>query len=91
MIILLYSAHINHVDHISVKEAADSEDDDDEVGGLFRIAKRTNEERQVKKVTADALDCSRFAFDSVQDWDLEEVRNGAGAGPRYPLRYPVKC
>lgn len=53
----------------SVVEADDSEDEEEELGGLFRVSRPQNS----KKFQANALDCSRFNPDTSHDWDLEEV------------------
>ncbi|XP_035516521.1 ribosome biogenesis protein BMS1 homolog [Morone saxatilis] len=55
----------------SVVEANDSEDEDKELGGLFRVSRPHNS----KKFQANALDCSRFNPDTFHDWDLEEMLN----------------
>lgn len=54
---------------IAVTEADDSEEDEEELGGLFRVSRPQNS----KKVHSNALDCSRFDPDSGHNWDLEEV------------------
>uniref|UniRef100_A0A8C4H5U8 Bms1-type G domain-containing protein n=1 Tax=Dicentrarchus labrax TaxID=13489 RepID=A0A8C4H5U8_DICLA len=55
----------------SVVEASDSEDEDKELGGLFRVSRPHNS----TKFQANALDCSRFNPDTFHDWDLEEMLN----------------
>lgn len=54
---------------LAVAEADDSEDEDEELGGLFRVSRPQNS----KKFQANALDCSRFNPDTSHNWDLEEV------------------
>lgn len=55
---------------VAVNEADDSEEDGEELGGLFRVSRPQNS----KKVHSNALDCSRFHPDSGHNWDLEEVQ-----------------
>ncbi|NWW34925.1 BMS1 protein, partial [Panurus biarmicus] len=50
-------------------EDQESEDADDELGGLFRVSRPDKASRQ----KANALDCSKFLVEKPQDWDLEEV------------------
>ncbi len=56
-------------------EDADSDDDKDEVGGLFKVASKTAKDKKEKKMTANARDCSLFPAQNIKDWetDLEEV------------------
>lgn len=54
----------------AVVEAEDSEEEEEELGGLFRV----NRPQKSKKVQADALDCSHFNPDISHNWELEEVR-----------------
>ena len=49
--------------------ADDSEDEEEELGGLFRVSRP----QKSKRFRADAVDCSRFTPDSAHNWDLEEV------------------
>lgn len=53
----------------SVIEAADSDDDEEELGGLFRVSRP----QKSRRVQADALDCSRFCLELLRDWDSEEA------------------
>ncbi|XP_037611429.1 ribosome biogenesis protein BMS1 homolog isoform X1 [Sebastes umbrosus] len=55
----------------SVVEADDSEDEDAELGGLFRVSRPQTS----KKFQANAVDSSRFNRDTSHDWDLEEMLN----------------
>ncbi|XP_039991514.1 ribosome biogenesis protein BMS1 homolog [Xiphias gladius] len=55
----------------SVVEADDSEDEEEELGGLFRVS-RPQKSRTFK---ANAMDCSRFHPDISHNWDLEEMLN----------------
>uniref|UniRef100_A0A8C0UMD9 BMS1 ribosome biosis factor n=1 Tax=Cyanistes caeruleus TaxID=156563 RepID=A0A8C0UMD9_CYACU len=52
-------------------EDQESEDADDELGGLFRVSRPDTASKQ----KANALDCSKFLVEKPQDWDLEEVMN----------------
>ncbi|KAM4524339.1 ribosome biogenesis protein BMS1 homolog isoform 2-T3 [Odontesthes bonariensis] len=53
----------------SVAGADDSEDEEEELGGLFRVSRP----QKSKRFQADALDCSRFNPDTPHNWDLEEM------------------
>ncbi|XP_070708607.1 ribosome biogenesis protein BMS1 homolog [Pempheris klunzingeri] len=55
----------------SVAEADDSEEEDDELGGLFRVSRP----QKSKRVQANAPDCSRFNPDTSHNWDSEEMLN----------------
>lgn len=55
----------------SVVEAEDSGDEEEELGGLFRVSRPQSS----KKFQANALDCSRFNPDTSHNWDLEEMLN----------------
>ncbi|KAF3854117.1 hypothetical protein F7725_014805 [Dissostichus mawsoni] len=55
----------------SVVAADDSEDEEEELGGLFRVSRP----QKSKRFRADAVDCSRFTPDSAHNWDLEEMLN----------------
>ncbi|XP_018522026.1 LOW QUALITY PROTEIN: ribosome biogenesis protein BMS1 homolog [Lates calcarifer] len=55
----------------SVVEADDSEEDKEELGGLFRVSRP----QKSKKFKANAVDCSRFIPDTSHNWDLEEMLN----------------
>ena len=63
-------------------EKADSEesdgdsDEDDRLGGLFRIASDKRRASQTVHSTKDQLDCSRFAVDKMQDWTKPNVLDG---------------
>ncbi|KAM4525831.1 ribosome biogenesis protein BMS1 homolog [Fundulus diaphanus] len=53
----------------SVVEAQESEEEEEELGGLFRVSRP----QQSKKVQANTLDCSHFHPDTFHDWDVEEM------------------
>nr|XP_033467814.1 ribosome biogenesis protein BMS1 homolog isoform X3 [Epinephelus lanceolatus] len=55
----------------SVVEAEDSEDEDEELGGLFRVSRP----QKSKKSQENAVDCSRFNPSTSHNWDLEEMLN----------------
>ncbi|XP_025936201.1 ribosome biogenesis protein BMS1 homolog [Apteryx rowi] len=50
-------------------EDRESEEEGDELGGLFHVSRPDKESKQ----KANALDCSKFLIEKPQDWDLEEV------------------
>ena len=56
---------------ISVVNANDSDEDEEELGGLFRVSRP----QKSKKFTANSMDCSRFTPDTSHNWDLEEVES----------------
>ncbi|XP_024153921.1 ribosome biogenesis protein BMS1 homolog [Oryzias melastigma] len=53
----------------AVLEADNSEDDEEELGGLFRVSRP----QKSRKAQANAVDCSRFQPDTSHNWDLEEM------------------
>uniref|UniRef100_A0A1A7YMN0 BMS1-like, ribosome assembly protein n=1 Tax=Iconisemion striatum TaxID=60296 RepID=A0A1A7YMN0_9TELE len=53
----------------SVVEADDSDEEEEELGGLFRVSRP----QKSKKVQTNSVDCSRFPPDSSHNWDLEEI------------------
>ncbi|XP_008277555.1 ribosome biogenesis protein BMS1 homolog, partial [Stegastes partitus] len=55
----------------SVVEADDSEDEEEELGGLFRVSRP----QKSKKFQANARDSSCFYPDASHNWDLEEMLN----------------
>lgn len=62
---------INACSVVVAEEEEDSKDEEDELGGLFKVSRPEKN----KRVGADALDCSRFQPDSNHDWDQEEVKD----------------
>ncbi|XP_041829194.1 ribosome biogenesis protein BMS1 homolog isoform X2 [Melanotaenia boesemani] len=53
----------------SVVEADDSEDEEEELGGLFRVSRP----QKSKRSQWNAVDCSRFIPDTSHNWDTEEM------------------
>ncbi|XP_071403014.1 ribosome biogenesis protein BMS1 homolog, partial [Centroberyx affinis] len=53
----------------TVAEDEAGEDEEEELGGLFRVSRP----QKTKKYRADAPDCSLFSPDSSHNWDLEEM------------------
>ncbi|KAK5617982.1 Glycoside hydrolase 2 (Mannanase, beta-galactosidase) [Crenichthys baileyi] len=53
----------------SVVEVQESEEEEEELGGLFRVSRP----QKSKKVQANAPDCSRFKPDTCHNWDVEEM------------------
>lgn len=51
----------------------ESESDNEEVGGLFRVVSRKQHQRQETKNTCNAEDCSRFPLNLVRDWTQQDV------------------
>ena len=56
-------------------EEVDSDEDKEEVGGLFKVAKKTAKETRERKTLQNQRDCSVFHTENVQDWeaDVDEV------------------
>ncbi|XP_006018539.1 ribosome biogenesis protein BMS1 homolog isoform X2 [Alligator sinensis] len=54
---------------VAEKEEDDKDDGEEELGGLFHVSRPDKE----SKLKANGLDCSKFAVEVPQDWDLEEV------------------
>uniref|UniRef100_A0A7N8XM78 BMS1 ribosome biogenesis factor n=1 Tax=Mastacembelus armatus TaxID=205130 RepID=A0A7N8XM78_9TELE len=55
----------------SVVEADDSEGEEEEVGGMFRVIRP----QKCKRFQVNALDCSRFNPDTSHNWEAEEMLN----------------
>ncbi|XP_069467135.1 ribosome biogenesis protein BMS1 homolog [Ambystoma mexicanum] len=55
----------------TVAEKEEEGDSDEELGGLFHVSRPDKESRR----KANALDCSKFPVENIQDWDIEEVMN----------------
>ena len=58
------------------EEAADSEEDD-ELGGLFKILKKKSERERPDHQAMNQPDSSRPGAGRLQDWDLQEVSHDA--------------
>lgn len=56
-------------------EETESDEEADEVGGLFKVAKKAAEENREKKALLNARDCSVFPFETLGtvENDIEEV------------------
>lgn len=62
-------------DNVSdTKEENQSNEDDNELGGLFRMASRKNIKKQSEKETANDEDVSKFDVEYKHDWNLSEVK-----------------
>ncbi|CAF95218.1 unnamed protein product, partial [Tetraodon nigroviridis] len=57
--------------YASVAERTNPEDEDQELGGMFRVSCP----QKTKKHQANALDCSRFYTSTSHDWTSEEMMN----------------
>ena len=62
-----------HLLSVPVANDGDSEEEDDEVGGLFKVARRKDMREKVNRVTANATDCSCFHITDIRDWLQEDV------------------
>lgn len=54
------------------KEEATADGDED-VGGLFRVVNRKQQEQREMRDTQDGLDCARFAQPQTRDWAEVDV------------------
>lgn len=62
-------------DNVSdTKEENQANEDEDELGGLFRISSRKNIIKQSEKETVNDEDISKFDVEHKHDWDLPEVK-----------------
>ena len=59
----------------NLEAGEDSDDEKDEVGGLFKVAKNSSRESREKKILQSARDCSIFHVGNIDDWesDVNEV------------------
>lgn len=66
---------ITHYYYITAVEtlASHNENESQELGGLFRIAREENKERQTQLSVINLTDCSKFVVTRVQNWSLPEV------------------
>ena len=50
------------------------EGDEEEMGGLFRVATKTKKKKDPSlQYQLNGVDSSKFILESIQDWDLQEV------------------
>nr|XP_015832125.2 ribosome biogenesis protein BMS1 homolog [Nothobranchius furzeri] len=61
--------NLSKVVYGSVVEAVDSDEEDEELGGLFRVSRP----HKSKRLQTNSVDCSRFPPDSSLNWNLEEI------------------
>ena len=54
------------------EEKAD-EEEDEELGGLFRVLKKKSEAGKEQKYNANLRDSSKFPVAAPHDWQLDEV------------------
>ncbi|XP_011616339.2 ribosome biogenesis protein BMS1 homolog isoform X1 [Takifugu rubripes] len=57
--------------YASVPESSSPEDENEELGGIFRVSYPQN----IKKHQANTVDCSRFYANNSHDWNSEEMFN----------------
>ena len=51
----------------------DKQDNDDELGGLFRVLQSKSEKHKTDRATINKTDCSKFELTSKHDWEIEDV------------------
>ena len=51
------------------------EEEEDSLGGLFKVVNRKNNEIVQNKDKMDAIDSSKFVVTQIRDWNKEEVHN----------------
>lgn len=56
------------------KEDQLDEEEEDELGGLFRVSSMKNIKKQSEKEDMNKEDASKFNVDHCHDWSLPEVR-----------------
>lgn len=57
---------------MKVEEDKEGEEEDDELGGLFKVLKQKDEKNNLN-VLVNMIDSSKCVFDKFQSWELEEV------------------
>lgn len=57
---------------MKVEEDKEGEEEDDELGGLFKVLKKKDEKNN-PNVSANMTDSSKCVPDKLQSWELEEV------------------
>lgn len=57
---------------MKVEEDKEGEEEDDELGGLFKVLKNKDEKNN-PNVSANMTDSSKCVPDKLQSWELEEV------------------
>uniref|UniRef100_A0A0A9YDD7 Bms1-type G domain-containing protein n=1 Tax=Lygus hesperus TaxID=30085 RepID=A0A0A9YDD7_LYGHE len=56
-----------------IQEEADDENEDEELGGLFKVVRSDRQKTTALKDNVDALDSSKFPVGHVRDWDDPKV------------------
>lgn len=59
-----------------LQEDADSQDEGEELGGIFRAVKKKQEKQLEEKDTKDGEECSKFPETQLMDWMQSEVSRG---------------
>lgn len=57
---------------MKVEEDKEGEEEDDELGGLFKVLKKKDEKNN-PNISANMTDSSKCVPDKLQSWELEEV------------------
>lgn len=60
------------VHFMKVEEDKEGEEEDDELGGLFKVLKKKDEKNN-PNISANMTDSSKCVPDKLQSWELEEV------------------
>uniref|UniRef100_A0A1B6G6J2 Bms1-type G domain-containing protein n=1 Tax=Cuerna arida TaxID=1464854 RepID=A0A1B6G6J2_9HEMI len=59
---------------VSEKANEESDADEEEVAGLFKVIGKKQDQKMKEKDTLNALDTSKFVVSQVRDWSLEQAR-----------------
>lgn len=54
-------------------QSSDSEDNENEIGGLFRVVRQKQQSKLEEKDTMDSVDSSKFPIKQLKDWTNESV------------------
>ena len=52
----------------------ETQDEDDEIGGLFKVVSNQQSQKRSKTSGMDDLDCTKFTMNNLQNWGIESIR-----------------
>ncbi|CAH0768758.1 unnamed protein product [Bemisia tabaci] len=55
-------------------QSSDSEDNENEIGGLFRVVRQKQQSKLEEKDTMDSVDSSKFPIKQLKDWTNESIK-----------------